>query len=648
MTTPHGTLFPSVADQHPVDYTTLDDNWPMYIQIQRIPAVINGNNISFQSFAYDPNTFLSSRAYIKMEVTMRKFEQDQIGNTVSSNFVAADRFYKKPGMVLHNSMNNVKLTLNSHTLKYNDLRYFTKKMNMAVAGKTINNRYLTTSGSLYEDFDGVYNEFGEVQVTKTPNTSFIGNTILDLGFVGGVGNETLEFVEATNTISITQNGGNPVDLFNTQIFQVGDIIELVSGETFRVQGVITDNDLLAIRTDAVGVDIPAQVLVAGDLLVRTEYRCHTYNADQGRSQAYDDARKDSNNGTPNMTLRFTEPLSFGCFNHLEQFDESEIHKKSWYLKMSKLIPYIERLKLDINFSKIAANTLIYTYGLSTNIGNDTNCLIEEVEIKSAELVLNWVRPRPEKIMSLPKTIKIQSWNFDHKKFDIRNNQTLGVDVILQESTGQVNENDQIHQIPSYILFFGMVDKDSDEYQCFAINTDSDNDGRDQSISNGVNSVEAGMRPFDAPEDTSLNGVVIRTNTLGGDSVIDHNYNLEELYRITLTNCHKDFPYSETRFAGFLSGENSNAGYPSQFFLLLGEKQLNSFFVRKGMLISDYLVNIQAEMTAIDGYSVDNSLIPTINGGGKIYGGHTFYVYDQFYIKLSDNGIVDSGYDAEFL
>lgn len=525
----NGTHFASINNQRPKNYWTFNDPTPQYIKVQRIKGVINSNSVSFETKTASPSTFLRSKAYMKLGVNIAKFERNQVNLVITpSNYVDEDKIYKKNGMVLANSSTYAAVQLNSHTIVYKDLRYIQRKLNMSFAGKTINNNYLSTSGSVYEKYNGDYDSIG------IPNT-----------------------------------------------------------------------------------------------------------ADSGRTIAENDAFKDITIGQNVNTFNFTEALSIGPFDHLDNYSSGDIFSGSWNLKQSPLIPYVRELKVSYTFKDIAANSLIYSYGRN-NTGADTSVVfLEDVGIVSAELVLVWVRPRDELLLHIPNTVKIQSWQYEHKQSDMIQDAD-GDNVIENEETSTVDiSNIYTYQVPTFLMLYGMVDKDSASYFCTAVNTDTDGAATNQVISANANSVEAGMFPQDGV------GITIRSNTLGGNDIIDKNYNSQELYRFTLKNSVTDFPYTENIFKGILTDNTRLSTTPSEFYLLMGELDLNSFNIRKGQLQTANVINYKTTMVAKDGYSIDIDEDPDFRGGDKIYNFHIFYIYDRFYIQLSSNGKVESHYDSRF-
>ncbi len=636
-----GTIFPSVTNQAPSPYFTLDDKFPQYVQVQRTAATIQGTSVKFSVNAFDPNAFIRSKAYIKIQVRIEKQERDiATGAVVPANYLASDRIYKKPGLVLHNSCTDCSLRLNSHTMNYKDLRYITSKLDKSFSGKSIVNNFMSTSGGQLEELNGVYNEFGDIMSNKANGATIAPATSLSLtpppaGFDVGAGLNEIAFEQVVGVVTFSAGAGTAPDLLNDQIFIPGDRITLVSGEIFVVIGILSATELYASRLDGVG-DMAAQDLVAGDVMARQLQG--GYQGDDGRETSYAEAFRDVNLGQTTSTFNYTEALNFGPFNALADYGPGEIYKGAWNLRQSPLIPFVRELELNMDFNDIAANSLIYAYGRSSNAAEDIECQLRDVSIVTAELILIWVKPRDEVLLNMPNRVKIQSWQYDHKQFDLGvvNN---GANVISSEN------NIYTQQVPSYLLYYAMIDKSSTSYLCRAVNTDSDGLGSDQVISVDVNSVETHMFPLAVGEGASF---ILRSNTLGGDDILDQRYNAKELYRLTLKNSMSNFPWGETKFRGLQDVNDMIATYPSQFYILLGEQELNSFFIRKGQLQVSNVMNYNATLVASDGYSIPKSIGPNdFNGGNKNYRLHIFYIYDRYFLELDQDGFVDSRFDSQF-
>ena len=875
----------SLTNQKPVPYSTIWDDHPEYVQVQRTQGVIGDHTVRWDTNNIDPNMFLSSKSYIKLSVTVQKreVEEDSVNplleeEDIPSAFTDRDKILKKPGMVLHNACSSAKVRMNNHEIEYKDLRYLTKKLNMSFAGREINDNYLTSSGGPYDGYTGDYDISGNVDCfTRSltmPEFGFDvagGNTFAffpretiftftQAGFsadsIGAIQN-TFQWTAATEVGTFAAGTGVPINLRVAQsVFNSGDTFTLNGGATtFRYLSVIdgapsttihaerlngagdfalyslNDNDAIPANRDFITRELGISTIIFGDGVgggddvtpvvdkfspgdrlflddaagVQNEFevigivspniiQVENINnsaviiqkiidvddfiiqkfktggcCDPWHEESADDASRDIEVGHNTTSFDFTEPLSFGPFNHLADYGgplhnskgSSNIDHKCWYNRMTDLIPYIRQLGLTMTFDSISDNALIYLFGDIQNVRVNEEarrwCKLVDVAITSAELVLFWIKPRKEKIMGLPPTIRIQSWQYDHNQFD------LG-DVLNGDTVSSSEKNILTNQQPAYLMYYGMVDKDSDSYNCYAVSNANKNDPTkptDYTANIDINSVEAGMRlgdiriqelldfrndlgfsvgllqntiawtqathqlvfaqgggdPVDLiniqtlrPNDTIIlnklggpgeifsvssilnattaiairldsvgdvaaqtlqiadeiirltntvnTSITIRSNTLGGDDIISTDYNIKELYRFTLKNSISDFPYGETKFRGVLPSEANNATYPSEFYLLLSEGDLNTFFVRKGQTQRSVVMDYDSNLVANDGYSLNKDIIiiedtqdpdtfTAFDDGSREYALHIFYIYDRYYIELTKEGNVTSGFDANF-
>ncbi len=335
---------------------------------------------------------------------------------------------------------------------------------------------------------------------------------------------------------------------------------------------------------------------------------------------------------PQTTFNYMELLNIGCFNFMHD-KKGEIYSRSHYRKMTDLVPYIRQIGLEIDFDDISANSLMFLYARRGTGGGAQPRLVrlQDVEITSAELVLQWVRPRKEKILTMPPAVKIQSWNIDKHIFNLGN---VDFDDCVTNQISQLI----IHQVPTYMYIYATVDKDDkNSYQCISVASAEDEIGTNLGRSPDLNSQESNLVLVD-------NTLTIRVNVLGGDDVITQSYNNRELYRITMKNSIKDAPFG---FAKWLGGNGRYASYPPQQYIILGETELKSLFVRKGQTISNFVLDIDSDWQSFDSYGLDSVAFPAV-GGDKKYNLHVDFVYDRYSINLDSCGNTYTSYDAKFI
>lgn len=530
--------FTSVTDQIPRNYFSLDEPFPEYSQIQRIPASVRGiNKLIFDSKTIDPNLFLSSKATLKVSISVQNEELNAAGLAfvINDPIDSESVILKKPGMVLANSMSNIKLLLNNQSVELNNPRYWNKHIVAQHAGKTLTEKYLSTSGSSYPLWNG--------------------SSDIDAGLPKNVA--------GANTIIIGDHG-----IVNASESAFQDIGEPASSQTI---------------------------------------------------------------------FNFTEDLNIGCFNPFRN-KKSEIFSKSWYKKMTNLIPYIRQTGLNIDLHDLAANTLFYMYsrrGIAIVPQPRLSRLIT-LSIVSAELVLEWIKPRRETILHLPPKVRIQSWYIDHREFELFQ-QNGSRTLTYQAQTDVSIQNLILHQVPTYMLIYATINKDdTSSYQCISYSSSRDIVGLDRATSEDTNSGEPNLQIVDG-------SVNIRVNVLGGYNILDQNYNNDELYKIATDNSIKDIVHSKRTWQG---GEGRLALYPSNSYILLGERDIKSYFVRKGQTISNLVLNIDASFTNQDGAGISKSQLSV--GGDRQYNLHVDFIYDRYYIELDNCGKVFTDFDSSFL
>jgi len=512
---------------------SLYDHYPEYLQVQRTPANISGNTVSFQTYTPNPNLFLSSESYIKIQVRINKrLEQIATGNITNSTIRVEDVSLMKTGNILSNSMDNFECRINGNSLIYNNPKYYKKYTDIQIYGKKYLETEASTSGSAFLDNTGELNFNGTIYTDQGTTKGF------DTGFAK-------------------------------------------SSDAFLNQSV--------------------EVAPLGTIL-----------------------------------LDIVEPINFALF----QQKSSNMRKKH---KLSELIPYVKQIGINFSLSKYGANMCTPYYGYygagAIAPNHQYRIFFEDDGIISAELVLKWVKPRKE-LVSLPDQVKLRSFNYDHRKYNILPNP-----VVNDTSTTFNLQNLYTYQVPSQLLLFATVDKDSDSFQANFLRNQTDIAASEISFPNS-NAFESNL---------IINSLNIRTNVNGGDTVIDNNYNQRELYNITVRNSNEDFPWSYDKFQGEKienpTTNNIIRQYQSYNYVLLNTDDLDIFDVRgeKTGKTKQMVWNISCNLDCRDGYGGKVAAGPLVLlNSQKKYEFHIVFIYDDYCFYLNKNGVSYSEYTAKFV
>ncbi len=525
---------------------SLYDHYPEYLQTQRTPGAISGNKVSFQTYTPDPNLFLSSDSYIKIQVRIiKKKEQLTTGIISGSSIHVNDVSLMKTGAILSNSMDNFECRINGNSLIYNNPKYYKKYTDIQIYGKKYLETQFSTSGSSFLDNTGEINFNGTIYTGISVNPAIVPGQQATKGFDTGFAESSDAFLK---NISIAE-------------------------------------------------------AVAGTII-----------------------------------FNIIEPINFALFQ-----PKSSMRKRH---KLSELIPYVKQIGINFSLSKYAANMFTPYYGRNSAGGgmppnHQFRIFFEDDAILSAELVLKWVKPRKELITNISDHVKLQSFNYDHRKYDILPNP-----LVNDTSTTFNLQNLYTYQVPSQLLLFATVDRDSDSFKANFLRTSSLIALSDVSFPDS-NAFESNL---------TINLLNIRTNINGGDTVIDNNYNQRELYNITVKNSNEDFPWSYNKFVGD-SIENPATGniirqYQSYNYVLLDTSDLNIFDIKgkeKTGKTKQMIWNISCNLDCRDGYGGKVDVAPlTLLNSQKKYNFHVVFIYDDYCFYLNKNGISYSEYTAKFV
>ena len=345
------------------------------------------------------------------------------------------------------------------------------------------------------------------------------------------------------------------------------------------------------------------------------------------------------------TVEFYEPIYVGPFNWGYDIKE-RLPDKFWGKKMSNLIPYVRDMEYRVTVDKLTANCFYYHYG-QTSGPNFDDIFLGETNMDSAELVLEWVKPKDLKIsyekpypnihgigttmldstsniVSIPQEVKLQSWYHQHHNFAILDN---AGNVVLADGLNATVNIPVIHmyQVPTYVLMFATVDKDHDDYIAFAATT-SDNAGGNNGTNFNFNSIES--NPFIISLNIDINS---------DKQTIDTRYETRELYNITLKNSKKDYPHD---YAKYIGGRSRRASYPGNMCVLFSSEDLN-IPMTTGRLTTDFTFAAVVRLRARTGHYIKNSF------SDLAYRLHVFFLYDKYYMKINSRGDVDWRYESVY-
>jgi len=161
------------------------------------------------------------------------------------------------------------------------------------------------------------------------------------------------------------------------------------------------------------------------------------------------------------TIIVTEPVispPFDCYSKVSKADMPDWSPWKW---MSPVIPNIDRLEIDIQFTKLDASMMYYHYGKSVNAANTRPpaMTIPSDGVK-ASLLLYWAETPVS--VSIPRSIDLQTWN-------VREFQDAVTNAPIDNAVGDAQSSlIQLNSVPSLILTHLEVDKDNIQYQPVAL------------------------------------------------------------------------------------------------------------------------------------------------------------------------------------
>lgn len=227
------------------------------------------------------------------------------------------------------------------------------------------------------------------------------------------------------------------------------------------------------------------------------------------------------------TIVVNEPLispPFDCYSKVSKADMPEWSPWKW---MSGSIPNIDRLEIDIQFTKLDASMMYYHFARGEANTRPTAMVILPGGVE-ADLLLNWVETPVS--TSIPRSLDLQTWNVREFQSSVNN----GAAVNDSEPQDDTSDLIQLNSVPSLILTHIERDKDSNQYQPVA----------NFSQSNVIAAAPANVRAGGAIGSWDNYAEINTITYLLGDrpNVISATFTQRELYDLTVKNS-KSFPYT---------------------------------------------------------------------------------------------------------
>jgi len=338
-------------------------------------------------------------------------------------------------------------------------------------------------------------------------------------------------------------------------------------------------------------------------------------------------------GTDTATFSFLSLLNFGLFD--KYYGDTKRSYLGWHENMSSAIPYVKDLDINIQMNRIETNALNYVFGLTTAGGFESVELVNG-RISSAQLVLQWVDSPSKNIEehrdyfgesvnlgSIQNEVFLQSYSVKFNKFN------LGVinDGTLFEMSPTPRREMPLYSVPDYFLIFATVDKDSDSYKnisnVFASDLVSTN------LASSINS---------NANESNMNFEELKINVNINTQIVNSEWNQKELYNLTMSNSKKG--YSFTKFSG---GQKLQGNYPSNAYILVKPSDIG---IKKSSGESTNRLSLQfeAKLRATDG----NVGLQDAVGGNREYVFCIALIYDNYFVYMNKDGLVNPEYSGQFI
>ncbi|MCP4181591.1 MAG: hypothetical protein GY756_27825 [bacterium] len=340
---------------------------------------------------------------------------------------------------------------------------------------------------------------------------------------------------------------------------------------------------------------------------------HMKNEERFREKLTRSANNDNLMGLNNIVINSLEPILAPPFNPY-LLNTKNLPKYSWFKNMSPMIGNLSHLDVNYSFQNLGASAIMTRYLSSFDAAQNVVGRLTISDL-TAQMYLWWYNPPMS--MTLPKEIKLQTWDVYEYPTILNNNVAINNNTTL---VGISTQMIPIHSVYSLVVIHAEVDKDSASYTNQAINGDTNQFGTNAATSLNNNSLDSYM------EISNFQAVL-------GDrpQVISTIFTQEELYQLTLKNSNADdFPYSFDEWRGayrvspIASAERYNQ--MSKCFVAFRPKDLSEY-LPEGAMVRSQQIQFTMDLTARDGFH-------NLAGGNKIYKLYVHVYHGNRYINIA--------------
>lgn len=226
-----------------------------------------------------------------------------------------------------------------------------------------------------------------------------------------------------------------------------------------------------------------------------------------------------------VTISHQEPQIIPPFNPFAKL-KAGMPDYMWFKSMSDVIPNIDRLEFDYQFTKLSDAVLYPRYMQDLVVGAEFKHL--KITDLDANMKLWWYEVPVN--TSIPAQVDLQTWNVR----EFQSNVTVVADGALV-TNGTRSDLIQLNSTPTLIVVSIRRDQDNALYRSRAVSSSDDF----KTPPTATSIANAGIHSWDSYQEiTSL-------EVLLGDrpNVISTNFTQRELYQLTLKNSKTPYPYN---------------------------------------------------------------------------------------------------------